>query len=159
MSKADFEFEPVLFCRAYDRAIQWALSSGSDPDGSYYWSKFRAEIYEMYYRFARSRANRAGQIYPFSRVDVRTKLAPYVRKDSKTPAPLRVARVRRFGLLNDYGHEVHDIVRRRIDYHRAVDGVPDELRDFMAVLMIAEPGTDMPGIGYRAAENTFYLER
>lgn len=158
MSKVDFEFEPVLFCRAYERAIQWALTSGSDPYGSYYWGKFRAEIYEMYYRFARSRANREGQIYPFSKADVRAKLVRYVRKNSKTPVPLRVSRIR-YGHTNDYGHEVHDVVQRRIEYHPVAAGIPDELRAHMAVLLIAEPETDMPGVGYRAAANTFYLER
>jgi hypothetical protein len=157
-TKPDFVFDPTLFCVVYERAMEWAMHSGSDYTRPYYWTKFRSEIYAIYWRLDKNRAIKAGQIYPFSKQEIKTKLQKYMRKDAKTHAPLRVLRVRH-GVHGVFGHEVHDAVRKRIDYHTVTAGVPDELRDHLAVLLITEPGMDMPGIGYRAGPDLFYLER
>lgn len=155
--EAPFEYDLTLFCRAYERASGWAAMSSADRDGKYYWRKFKAELCEMYWSFDRSRAIRAGKIYPHSRKKVASELRLYMRRNSKKRTPIRVLRVR-YGDDN-FGYETHDLNAQFVVYYSVREGLPEELQGQLAVLLIADAGTDMPGIGYRAAQNIFYLER
>lgn len=154
----DFDFDPLVLCHAYERAIGWAVNSYAHPDSAYYWDKFRAEIYEVYYLFDRGIAIKAGKVYPFSRRRVRDELRKYLRKGTKTPMPLRLSRLR-YASSDLYAYKIHDAVNKRVDHHGPWAGVPAEIQENYAVLLIAEPGTHVPGIGFRAETDIFYLER
>ena len=152
-----------LFCAAYERALNEA--SGCDPDGTYYWGKFRRELYDIYYRFYCMQMQKAGiaRENRDSKDDVYKALRAYVteRQKSDGKSMVRVEYRKTFGRETPQVTALHDVITKVNHYFYQPPALQDHLQERLAVMLICDPNefTDIPGVGFRRLAEVFYLER